>query len=265
VDRSRARWIRSLFRDEIGDETYHRFLAEFTQEAPIKRRMGFAREQRWKRFAESHPDLALSPAEVTSLFWVCPVHDVEIVRQRQPARWTPVRLTPEYSTAFRAFPLAGRVIRDNPTDGKPFPYVVSHFLDWRWSGDGRDGQPRDLPLEDPFWYEFCPQCAAAHDAWVAANRDLASVLVRRVMLEEYARLFPFTPEPPSREEWLTARRAEIEAKALPGDELWEWDSGGWEVGEGFAGLAVVNGGEIARQWVDRQGDPEDDAKSPDAP
>jgi hypothetical protein len=44
------------------------------------------------------------------------------------------------------------------------------------------------------------------------------------------------------------RSQEIAAQMEPGDELWEWDGGGWHHLSGRAGVAIVRAGQILRQW-----------------
>jgi hypothetical protein len=44
------------------------------------------------------------------------------------------------------------------------------------------------------------------------------------------------------------KAAEITAELQDGDELWEWDAGGWQHSAGRSGLAILRGGNVVRCW-----------------
>jgi hypothetical protein len=44
------------------------------------------------------------------------------------------------------------------------------------------------------------------------------------------------------------KEAEITGEMREGDELWEWDAGGWEQSAGRSGLAIIRSGEVVRCW-----------------
>ena len=44
------------------------------------------------------------------------------------------------------------------------------------------------------------------------------------------------------------KEAEITGELQEGDELWEWDTGGWEQSAGRSGLAIVRSGNVVRCW-----------------
>jgi hypothetical protein len=173
---------------------------------------------------------------------------VELVRQKEAPDWQVVRMTEPYSEAMRGFPMATRIIRHDANDGAPFPLVQSTYDQWRIPTVKPPG-----PLPDPFETEFCPRCRAAHDEWVASHPDVASILIRRVTLEDYTRqAFPSPGDRSAVGRWLDDRRADVVAGRFVGDELWEWN-GGHEPGDdvGFGGLAAVREGRIVKVWVDR--------------
>ena len=70
-------------------------------------------------------------------------------------------------------------------------------------------------------------------------------LTRRTSFAQYeADWFPGVRGVPA-ERW-AAIRAEIAGVMAEGDELWEWESAGFQSLAGDAGLAVVRGGRVVR-------------------
>ena len=45
---------------------------------------------------------------------------------------------------------------------------------------------------------------------------------------------------------LARREAELQSLQKPGDELWEWDMGGWDELCGRSGLAIVRDGQVIK-------------------
>jgi len=78
------------------------------------------------------------------------------------------------------------------------------------------------------------------------------VLIRRTTYREYmARWLEGVEHVPERVlQRIEQRSAEIEARMLPGDELWEWDPGGWDQLRGTSGLAILRNGEVVEYWVE---------------
>jgi len=244
--------IRDRFRRCYGDDKYQDLVRDITMGLPLKRELLFAKKKRLEAFLHDNPDIQTSITQMPATFWVCYLHDTELVRQRDKLDWTPVRLTDEYEDASRTFPLAARLIKV-ATDGEPFPHVLSWFMDWRLVGGNQNAQ-----LEEGFFYEMCPDCYAQHNAWVGSHQELAEILVRRVSLQEYIVAYAENRLPEGSNaarmpfnKWDQLCRSEVEAAMSPVTELWEFDSGGWGTGDGFAGLAIVQDGRILKQWVDR--------------
>jgi len=55
---------------------------------------------------------------------------------------------------------------------------------------------------------------------------------------------------PGRDDRIKKRAAEIAAEMQPGDELWEWDGGGWHHLAGRGGVAIVRNGKIVQRWCE---------------
>ena len=76
-------------------------------------------------------------------------------------------------------------------------------------------------------------------------------LTRRVTYREYNERFvgPIEELPPRIQQQIVQKEAELVRELQPGDELWEWDMGGWNSFAGTSGLAILRGGMVIKSWV----------------
>jgi hypothetical protein len=72
------------------------------------------------------------------------------------------------------------------------------------------------------------------------NQHLAQFLDQNVAAKMRRQLEPQIKE----------RTSEIAAQMQPGDELWEWDGGGWHRFAGRGGIAIVRNGQIVKKWCE---------------
>ncbi|MGE0710074.1 MAG: hypothetical protein AB7N76_33740 [Planctomycetota bacterium] len=93
----------------------------------------------------------------------------------------------------------------------------------------------------------CARCWEAREVWVHEHTELCQVLLRQTTYAEFCvrRLGLAADSMRVRE-----RAAEIAARMLGGDELWEWDEGGWDSLRGRAGVAIVRAGQIVERWCE---------------
>jgi hypothetical protein len=119
----------------------------------------------------------------------------------------------------------------------------------------RDTPDADDAIENAFPFardgdRICSDCRIAYVRWVREHDDLCRILRCRTTYEAFCTrrfgedivqsLFPKIQE----------RSREIAAQMEPGDEMWEWDCGGWHRFSGTAGIAVVRAGQIVQQWCE---------------
>jgi hypothetical protein len=98
---------------------------------------------------------------------------------------------------------------------------------------------------------ICPDCCNARAKWVAEHPDICQVLRCRTTYEEYCiRRYPEFCGQPEIKEKIAERSAEIAEMMESGDELWEWDAGGWHHLSGREGVAIVRDGKILKQWCE---------------
>lgn len=202
--------LRALFRRYAGPERYRRFMRAINGACRGKGRLFFWQEQLWRAFAETAPGTPMNDTDVMRVFAVCDVHECPLLQLAEETPLPEVRDTPEYEQA-----------RDNL-----FPFANDRNF-------------------------VCSQCQAARERWIADNAELCRILRCQTTYAEYChRRFYGLADQPGLREKIKAREAEITAQLGPGDELWEWDAGGWHRLAGRAGVAIVNNGQIVKQWCD---------------
>ena len=149
--------------------------------------------------------------EVRSAFDVCDVHDCALQAPPKEDLAPEIRDTAEYEQAV---------------DSK-FPFAINS----NW---------------------ICPECHAAREKWIAENQDLCRILRCQTTYESFFRRQTegMIDRIGGMTEKVRQRSAEIAAEMKPGDELWEWDAGGWHRLAGRKGIAIVRGGRIVKEWCE---------------
>ena len=95
------------------------------------------------------------------------------------------------------------------------------------------------------------KCRAAREKWIGENAELCAVLRCKTTYEDYcSRRSEGLIDRPDIRDKINRRSSEIAAEMESGDELWEWDSGGWHRLAGRAGVAIVRDGKIVKQWCE---------------
>ncbi len=205
-----TRELRTSFQRFAGFDRYTKFVRAVNRACRSKGRLFFWQEQLWDEFAATTPDAPRAGEQVMVAFSVCDVHDCPL---QSPVDDTPlpeIRDTPECEVAYNTL----------------FPFAINGEL-------------------------VCIQCRAARQKWIGENPELWRVLRCKTTYEDYCgrRLEGLIDRPDMRDK-IKKRSAEIAAQMEPGDELWEWDSGGWHRLAGSAGVAIVRNGKIVKQWCE---------------
>lgn len=203
-----SRDLRSHFRAFAGAERYSKFLSCMNLTSRVKGRLLYWQEQLWDAFISSSGFQSIDFVDLVEIFGICETHDcpLQVPAERKPL--PEIRHTPEYATARETI----------------------------------------FPCADSNW--ICLDCRAAAQRWIDENAELCSLLrCQTTYIGFYERrglTDPGNKFPESVMLRIMEREREIAAGMRPGDELWEWDSGGSNFGKG--GLAVVRDGRIIRKW-----------------
>lgn len=75
-------------------------------------------------------------------------------------------------------------------------------------------------------------------------------LTKRVTYREYNEKYvgPIEDLPPKIKQIFFEKEAELGQELASGDELWEWDMGGWDKLSGTSGLAILRDGKVIKSW-----------------
>ena len=199
--------LRLRFRNFAGPDRYRKFVRSINRVSRAKGRLLFWQEQLWGDFVSSGARAGLF-SDPIAICAVCDVHDCSLEATRNGYSPSDIRDTPEADDAIDQL----------------FPYAIG--------GD-----------------QICRQCLSARARWIAEHQDLCQILRCQTTYEEFCIRHLGTV--PDMEESLLQkikeRSQEIAANMEPGDELWEWDEGGWHHLAGRAGVAVVRAGQIVQQ------------------
>ncbi|MFO0965896.1 MAG: hypothetical protein U0793_09980 [Gemmataceae bacterium] len=203
--------LRALFRVFAGADRYRKFVRAVSHTCRDKNRLLFWQEQLWNDFAASLANPSFAGEDIIRAFSVCDVHDCELQAHPIDEAFSEVRDTLEYERACDA----------------SFPFATA----------------RD---------RICPRCCTERTKWIEENADLCRIMRCKTTYEEYCkRWFEGLIDKSSRvTEKVKQRSAEIAAEMQPGDELWEWDAGGWHRLAGRAGVAIVRAGRVVKQWCE---------------
>lgn len=205
-----TRELRALFRRFAGPDRYSKFVRAVNRSCRRKGRLLFWQEQLWKEFAATNPETPRAFEQVMSTFSVCDVHDCPLQKPSDEAPLPEIRNTLECEVASNNL----------------FPFAIDQNL-------------------------VCDQCRTARKKWIEENRELCGILRCQTTYEEYCeRRMDSLIDRPDIKEKIKIRSAEIAAQMEPGDQLWEWDSGGWHRLAGRAGVAIVRNGKIVKQWCE---------------
>jgi hypothetical protein len=205
-----TRKLRASFREFVGHDRYTKFTREVNRACIRKGRLFFWMEELWTEFAAITPNAPQSGDQVIAAFSVCDVHDCPLQPSPDDRPLPKIRDTPEYEFACYGM----------------FPFAIC----------------RDL---------VCFECRAAREEWVEANAELCSVLRCKTSYEDYcSRWLEGLVDRPEIKQRIKKRSTEIAAQMKPGDELWEWDAGGWHRLSGTGGVAIVRKGKIVKQWCE---------------
>jgi hypothetical protein len=209
--------IRKSFRCFAGQDRYCKFVRTINQECQRKGRLFFWQEQLWREFV-SKTDGAINCEAIMAAFRICDVHDDELtdaISNREEL--SEIRDTLEYDQALESL----------------FPFAT----DKNWA---------------------CSQCRSERQRWVSENSDLCRILRKPISYEAWVNqhLAQFLDQNVAAkmrrqlEPQIKERTSEIAAQMQPGDELWEWDGGGWHRFAGRGGIAIVRNGQIVKKWCE---------------
>jgi hypothetical protein len=202
--------LRTSFRAFAGQDRYRKFVRTLNRQSRNRRRLLFWQEDLWDEFVAKAPGAPTSQGDILDAFRTCDVHGDDL--EPAPSSDPPpeIRHTPEYDRALDTL----------------FPLAAG--------GDF-----------------VCQQCRSERQRWIAENFDLCRILRCKTTYEAYCdRQLGSSPAGPGRDDMIKKRAAEIAAEMQPGDELWEWDTGGWHQLAGRGGIAIVRDGKIVRQWCE---------------
>jgi hypothetical protein len=207
--------IRASFRDFVGRDRYRTFVRTLNRECRRKGRLFFWQEKLWREFVANAPGAPTSEANIMDTFRTCDVHGCGLEALPSNALPPEFRHTPEYDHALDTlFPLAA-------------------------GGD-----------------LVCAQCRSERQRWISVNPDLCRILRCQTTYEAYChRQFEQLTDKTKvddikrqAEDGIKKLSAEIASQMQPGDELWEWDRGGWHQLAGRSGVAIVRDGKIVKEW-----------------
>ena len=208
--------LRATFRDFAGQDGYRRFLRTLNRDSRRKGRLFFWQEQLWSEFVGHTPKAPTDAENIMALFRICDVHDcpLEVFAADDPLE---IRDTPEFAHASDSL----------------FPYASGGDL-------------------------ACKECRSDRSRWISENLELCSILRCQTTYEAYCgrQLEGLTDQKAVEDlkrrakDKIKKRAAEIAALMQPGDELWEWDGGGWHHLAGRGGVAIVRNGKIVQRWCE---------------
>jgi hypothetical protein len=209
--------LRKAFRKFAGEARFSKFVRAISQTCPRKERLLFWQEQLWREFVETTQDVPTGQDQILRAFRICDIHDCELGRAPGNDPLPEIRQTQEYAQASETL----------------FPLATSRY-----------------------W--VCATCRAQRQRWISDHAELCRILRRKTTYEAYCdRLLDGITGPKEREAAKRAakpriqeRAAEIAAQMRPGDELWEWDGGGWHCFTGRGGVAIVRAGEVVKKWCE---------------
>lgn len=209
--------LRASFRDFTGPDRYRKFMRTLNWRCRRKGRLFFWQEELWGEFVAAVPEAPVVEKIIFEVFCICDVHGEDL--RTPPADDSPseTRDTPEYNHAFDML----------------FPFATGREL-------------------------VCHQCQARRQQWILENLDLCRILRCQTTYEAYCdRLLDGLIDQTAKDrlkleakDRIKKRAAEITAQMQPGDELWEWDGGGWHRFAGRGGIAIVRGGNIVIKWCE---------------
>ncbi|MBX9653490.1 hypothetical protein K2Y11_07695 [bacterium] len=175
-----------------------------------KNRLRFWQQDLWNDFVVANSISPRTTDEIVSLLSVCYVHEIPLLHTTTISTTPAIRSTPEYESA----------------EFNLFPYAINDGL-------------------------LCLECRDSRKRWIEDNDELCRILRCKTTYEEYCvRQLAESACTPDFRAKIKTRSAEIAALMLPGDELWEWDAGGWHRLAGNGGVAIVRDGQIIKQWCE---------------
>jgi hypothetical protein len=209
--------VRAEFKRFAGPERYRKFVRFVGNQSRSKRRLFYWQEQLWDEFESKFPEARLSAEEILRAFCICDLHGCELEDLPPAESSGKIRWIPEYDQAKETL----------------FPLARGRYLS-------------------------CLQCDSARQTWIFENPDLCRILRCKTTYEDYCyRLIDKITDPRARadmmkqaEPRIKQRAAEIAAQMDLGDELWEWDAGGWHQLAGRGGVAIVREGKIVKEWCE---------------
>ena len=200
--------LRTQFQKFAGIATYRRFVRALLPVSKNKARLRYWQQKLWDEFAKTVPEASSAFLSPHAICNACEIHQCELDMTDSWSSTADVRDTREYAIAKE----------------EGFPY-------------------------SPPGQILCVECCEARDAWIKENSDICRILRHKTTCEEYAKkLFssPYFSE--STRSSIKQHLSEIRDEILPGDDLWEWDAGGWHTLSGSAGIAIVRNGMVAVKW-----------------
>jgi hypothetical protein len=209
--------VRTAFRKFAGEERFRKFVRAVSRRCPEKGRLFFWQEQLWGGFVSTVAGVGTHQDEILRAFRICDVHGCELEPPPTNDAPTEVRDTPEYGQALHTL----------------FPLAASRYF-------------------------VCRQCRFDRQRWISEHDELCRILRRRTTYEAYCdRLLDDITNPKDRERIrreakprIEKKAAEIAAQMRQGDELWEWDGGGWHSLSGRGGVAIVRAGKVVKKWCE---------------
>ena len=200
--------LRTQFQKFAGLATYRRFVRALLPVSKNKARLRYWQEKLWDEFANAVPEASSAILSPHAICNTCEIHQCGL----------------------------------DTTDS------------WSPSADIRDTKEYAVAKEEGFPYSppgqiLCVDCCEARDTWIKENLDICRILRHQTTCEEYSdKLFfaPFFSE--AARSRIEHHLSVIQEEMLPGDELWEWDAGGWHTLSGSAGIAIVRNGLVAVKW-----------------
>ena len=202
--------LKSRFLHFAGADRYRTFVRTINRTCRSKGRLLYWQQDLWDTFVSAVPQASENHVDVLTLFRFCDVHGHPLQPAPNDQNLTEIRDTPEAEQANEEI----------------FPFAINADL-------------------------ICPECRVERERWIAANPELCHILRRTTTYEDYcSRWVGELADRPEIVSKIKKRSSEIAAEMQPGDELWEWDSGGWHRLAGRAGVAIVRNGHILKRWCE---------------
>jgi hypothetical protein len=202
--------LRTLFHQFVGDDRYRNFVRTINLTCRKQNRLFYWQEQLWSEFTETNPHISQTAEDIMDLFCICDVHNYPLRSPANDESLPAIRDTPEYEIAFESL----------------FPFAIEGNL-------------------------ICNKCLTERELWIKENLELCRILRCQTTYEDYCdRRFPDLANQPDAQDKVKIRSSEIAAQMELGDELWEWDAGGWHRLAGRAGVAIVRNGNVVKQWCE---------------